>query len=265
MKFEALNSRFETNSSFPKGNVPNNQSGTSVWGLLFRTFRIVSCFGFRISNLLLALVLITLIIAGCGGGGGGGTTPDPGGTDSGISISISPLSVTLKGGEQVQFTPAVTGTTDHSVQWEVVETLDGGMIGLNGLYTAPSTVGTVHVKVTSLADTSKFDIAEVIITKGDDGSGGDGGIIISVTPQEVVLLPGETQQFYASIVGHSNQAVDWTVLEGSSGGNINSSGFYTAPAPIGTYHVKATSQADPTKTSTAIVNVVVLPPFPIPD
>ena len=210
-----------------------------------------------------ALALVALIIAGCGGGGGGGGgTPNPGGTDSGITIKISPPDVTIRGGEQIQFTPTITGTTDHSVQWAVVEEIDGGMIGLNGLYTAPSTPGTAHVKVTSAADLTKSAIAEITITPGDDGSGGSGGVVVSVTPQEVVLLPGGSQQFYASIVGHSDQSVTWTVLEGSSGGTINSSGFYVAPSADGTYHVKATSNADPSKSETAIVDVMQNPPMP---
>lgn len=211
------------------------------------------------------LLLLALIIAGCGGGGGGGggTTP-PVDDDSGIRITISPMSVSLKGLEQVQFTPTVTGADNHSVSWAVMEAIDGGMIGLNGLYTAPSTPGTAHVKVTSLADPTKVAIAEIIITEGDDGSGGDGGIVVTITPQEVVLLPGDAQQFFASVVGHSNQSVNWAIVEGPSGGSITPSGLYTAPAALGTYHVRATSQADPTKSSTAIVNVVDLPPFPFP-
>ena len=210
------------------------------------------------------LVLIALIIVGCGGGGGGGGgTPDPGDTDSGIQVTISPVAVTLKGGEQIQFTPTITGTDDHSVTWEVTKKIDGGMVSLNGLYTAPSTPGTSYVKVTSMADPTKSMTAIITITEGDDGSGGDEGIIVGISPEEVVLERGEAQQFYASIIGHSNQAVTWTVLEGSSGGTITAGGYYSAPAATtGTYHVKATSQADPTKSATAIVNVVELPPLP---
>lgn len=210
-----------------------------------------------------ALALIILVIAGCGGGGGGGATPDPVDTDSGIRITISPMAVTLKSTEQVQFTPTVTGTDNHAVQWEVTEAVDGGMVGLNGLYIAPSTPGTAHVKVTSLSDPTKSETATITITQGDDGSGGS-GLSVSVTPQEVVLQPGQTQQFNATVVGHSNQAVDWIVLEGTSGGTISSTGFYAAPATLGTYHIKATSQADPTKSAIVIVDVMELPPNPFP-
>ena len=210
------------------------------------------------------LVLIALIIVGCGGGGGGGT-PGPGGTGSGINITISPLSVTLKGGDQVQFAPTVTGTTDTSVTWEVTKPIDGGVVSLTGLYTAPSTPGPSGVKVTSVADPTKTAVAEITVTPGDDNSGGNEGIIVSVTPQEVVLLSGETQQFLATVVGLSSQAVSWDVVEGDSGGTITSTGLYTASAAAGHfYHVRATSQADNSKSGTAIVNVVEFPPFPTP-
>jgi hypothetical protein len=49
-------------------------------------------------------------------------------------------------------------------------------------------------------------------------------------------------------------AVTWSVQE-QSGGTIDSSGVYTAPATEGTYRVIATSQADSTKTATATVTV----------
>ena len=50
-------------------------------------------------------------------------------------------------------------------------------------------------------------------------------------------------------------AVTWSVLEGASGGSVDASGKYTAPMSPGTYHVKATAQADPSKSATAAVSV----------
>ncbi len=46
-----------------------------------------------------------------------------------------------------------------------------------------------------------------------------------------------------------------SVLEGAAGGAITASGNYTAPAQAGSYHVAATSNADPTKSATASVAV----------
>lgn len=77
---------------------------------------------------------------------------------------------------------------------------------------------------------------------------------VSITPTSVTVVPSATYQFTASVTGNSNTAVTWSVVE-SGGGAVSTSGLYTAPASTGTYHVKATSQADSTATATATVTV----------
>jgi len=56
------------------------------------------------------------------------------------------------------------------------------------------------------------------------------------------------------VTGAVNTAVTWRVQE-AGGGSVTNAGLYTAPAVAGTFHVLATSQADPTKTGTATVTV----------
>jgi hypothetical protein len=48
--------------------------------------------------------------------------------------------------------------------------------------------------------------------------------------------------------------VTWAVAE-SGGGTVISTGLYTAPLTAGTYHVRAKSVADATKTAEAAVTV----------
>ncbi len=98
-----------------------------------------------------------------------------------------------------------------------------------------------------------------LLLSGCGGGGGNngGGIVVSIDPAEVSLLTGWTQQFSATVTGNSNTAVTWSVDPQTTGGSITPTGLYTAPGNAGTYHVIATSQADPTKFSKAIVNVVV--------
>lgn len=86
--------------------------------------------------------------------------------------------------------------------------------------------------------------------------GGGSNNNITVSPGEVTLAPGGTQQFSATVTGLSNTAVTWSVDPQTGGGDITSDGFYTAPETDGTYYVVATSQADPTKFDKARVNVV---------
>jgi hypothetical protein len=69
------------------------------------------------------------------------------------------------------------------------------------------------------------------------------------------LLVGTTFAFTATVTGSADTAVAWSVLEGASGGTIDASGSYTAPATPGTYHVVATSAADATATAQGTVPV----------
>jgi hypothetical protein len=69
------------------------------------------------------------------------------------------------------------------------------------------------------------------------------------------MLAQGKQQFTATVTGASNNAVSWTVAEGSSGGTVDGTGMYTAPGTQGTFHVVATSQADTTQSAQAAVTV----------
>lgn len=83
-------------------------------------------------------------------------------------------------------------------------------------------------------------------------------VTVSVNPSIATLNQGAARQFAAAVTGSANTGVTWSVQE-PAGGFINSAGLYTAPATVGTFHVVATSQADPTKIATAIVTVVQTP------
>jgi hypothetical protein len=71
----------------------------------------------------------------------------------------------------------------------------------------------------------------------------------------VLADQGQTIQFSASVSGSSNQAVAWSIQEGTGGGSISQAGLYSAPAAAMEVHVTATSVADPSKSSTALVTV----------
>ncbi len=81
---------------------------------------------------------------------------------------------------------------------------------------------------------------------------------ISINPVIPSLLPGGTTTFTATVTGLTGPnagAVVWSVQEGVAGGSITPAGVYTAPATVGTYHVVAVSQADPTRQAVATVLV----------
>jgi len=105
---------------------------------------------------------------------------------------------------------------------------------------------------------------------GGSSTGGGGGLAtggsgeqmpsvsLTVSPTVAHVAPGATVQFSAKVTGLADTASTWAVKEGASGGSISATGLYTAPSTTGTFHVVATSHADPsiTGTATVISNVV---------
>lgn len=90
--------------------------------------------------------------------------------------------------------------------------------------------------------------------------GGPGGL--PDPPTGVVVTPNGVGQVWqgTTVQFHANLPVFWSVREGSAGGTISSNGLYTAPSVAGTFHIVATSQADPKVSGTAFVDV---PPLAI--
>lgn len=77
---------------------------------------------------------------------------------------------------------------------------------------------------------------------------------VAIWPASRTIEPNRETTFTAVIIGASNQQVTWSVVE-SNGGTITSSGLYRAPDTPGTYHVKATSAVDASKSTTATITV----------
>lgn len=160
------------------------------------------------------------------------------------TFAISPTSVTIDVNATQQFTP-IYGGLAPGVTWEVEE-VGGGTIDTEGLYTAPDVAGTYHVKGTSTADPTLSATAEITVNPV---------VVVSVLPASVSIYIGVQQQFEATVTGTDNTAVTW----GADGGSVDGNGLYTAPGTAGTYHVTATSVADPSKSFTAEVIVSLRP------
>ena len=187
------------------------------------------------------------------------------------SVSVTPSNVTLHYPRQTQqFTATVTNASNTAVTWSLVSDAlcDGicsgqpppvplGTIDQNGLYTAPSSI-------TGLQPVS------VVATSQVPCNGCTGGMlgrtatvtfsplgVVSVTPASATLNRGQSQQFTASVANLSSTAVTWTVSPVGLG-KINSAGLYTAPTAISTQQmvtITATSQADPTKSDSAMITL----------
>jgi hypothetical protein len=166
-----------------------------------------------------------------------------------IGVTVTPSAAQVVPGGSVGFAAAVSGSADIRVTWSVLEA-SGGTVDGTGHYTAPGGIGTFHVVATSVADTSRSGAATVTVAAQP-------AISVSISPPSASTTTGGTVAFAATVTGTTGSqsaAVTWSVQE-ANGGTVDASGHYTAPASPGTYHVVATSVADPTRTATAAVVV----------
>jgi len=166
-----------------------------------------------------------------------------------VSIAISPLTATLAAGAQRTFTATVTGSTDTAATWSIDEGAACGTVTAAGVYTAPATGATCHVRATSRADGTRSAAATVTVTP-------PAPISVSVTPSTGTVNGCQTLALTATVTGGTgSRAVTWSIQEGAGNGAVSSSGVYTAPDGTGSVHVVATSVADPTKTAIATLTV----------
>ena len=165
-----------------------------------------------------------------------------------ITVSVSPTSGSLSGGQKITLTPKVTGSSNTALSW----TLSPAVGSVNaGVYTAPSSITSsqkVTVTATSSADATKSASAIISLTASS--------VSTSISPTSASLNGGNSATFKATVSGSSNTSVTWKMSP--SVGTL-SGGVYTAPATVSssqTVTVTATSAADTTKSASATVTLV---------
>ncbi|HEY7726768.1 MAG TPA: hypothetical protein VH880_15645, partial [Anaeromyxobacteraceae bacterium] len=162
-----------------------------------------------------------------------------------VAVTVSPSTVALAPGGGATFTAQVTGAVNTAVIWSVAEGAAGGAVTAGGAYTAPAAAGTFHVVATSEAEPTASATATVTV------SAAPLPVTVTISPPSASVDACRTVTFTATVTGAADTRVTWSVTEGASGGGVTTAGVYTAPAAAGTFHVVATSRADPTKSSTA--------------
>lgn len=166
-----------------------------------------------------------------------------------VVVQVDPTTASVGAGRQQKFTALVTGTTNAEVTWSIDEP-GFGSIGADGVFTAGTALGTVHVRATSVVDAQASGAATVTVVPTSN-------VAVSLVPATVTLQTGQTQQFVAAVAGAENTTVLYSVQEGAAGGSITTSGLYTAPSTAGVFHVVAVSEAD--RNVKAIATVTVTP------
>ena len=169
-------------------------------------------------------------------------------------ISINPDSVTLPLRGSRTFLATVDGKMPGAgvLTWSVDEGATGGNVTNFGRYTAPNQTGTYHVTATLASDKTKKATATITVSQ----------VALNLRPTTATVAAGAKQAFIAEVTGNPETRVTWKVEE-SGGGTVTPEGVYTAPSQQGTYHVIATSRADPSQTARATVSVIVPTPTPL--
>jgi streptogramin lyase len=168
---------------------------------------------------------------------------------SSVVVGVTPSPETVQVGATQQFTATVLGTSNSNVTWSLDEGSVGGSVSAAGLYTAPGTAGTFHVRATSAADSTASGVATVTASTGSV-------IAVSISPSPASVQTGGMQLFTATVTGSSTNTVTWS----ASGGTLSTAGpstttTYTAPGTPGGYQIRATTVATPPVTAVATVTV----------
>lgn len=158
-----------------------------------------------------------------------------------ITVGISPAAAMVPPLGSQAFTASVIGGPT-GVAWSVDET-GGGSVSSEGVYRAPATLGTYHVRVTSNADPASFARATVRVSPVT---------MFVVAPTTATVLAGGTLSLSGSV---NTGTILWVASGGSLSDSTGTSLIFTAPGATGTCTVTATASADTSQTKTITIRV----------
>jgi hypothetical protein len=153
------------------------------------------------------------------------------------------------------FNTSINGT-QVLTNFDIVAAAGAPFTAIDKSFPVTVTGSTITVQFT----TGSADLAKISAIEIKSAS----GVAVQVTPTTASLPASQSRQFGATVTGTSNLGVTWTYAPqvGTLATSGVTAGLYTAPVSITTaqtVRVTATSLADPTQASTAIVSLV--PPF----
>jgi hypothetical protein len=191
-------------------------------------------------------------------------------------VSVSPSSANVAQGGHQPFSATVLGANNpsQSVRWTVSRA--DGIVVASGTYiddptsstptlyvaaneTATDATGVQRliVQANSIADGTKYGVANITVTTagGSAGGGGTAGTGLIVNPSSIGVARGGAQQFtaYDTATGEPISAVDWNVYR-ANGSPALSSGTSIQPAGgVGVLHVGADEVMSSTATEPALI------------
>ena len=134
---------------------------------------------------VLASLLAALFASACGAPSSQSALSDPPAGQA-VTVLTSPLEADVAPGASVQFGADVTGTANTAVVWSVEEA-GGGTVSATGLYTAPTTEGTFHVRADSAIASAKSNGKSVVRVKSLTAAQ---QVAVAVNPGSINLLIG---------------------------------------------------------------------------
>jgi hypothetical protein len=213
----------------------------------------------------LSFLILALGFTGCGGGSSAQVQPSP---PPSSELSISSLSPSSAPAGSPDLMLTITGTGFDGagvVQSRVAMSTQGNETILvrtvtsatqiaatipAALLKSPVTAQIVVQEYDKIENTVNAQSNPVSFTVTPAAKGA-----ASISPSTETLGPQGARQFVFTNAGNNTNAV-WAVEEGAEGGSITEGGLYTVPDQTGTFHVIATSVADPSKCAVATVSVV---------
>jgi uncharacterized protein (DUF1800 family) len=181
--------------------------------------------------------------------------------ENAIPVISSVAPTTYTAGTQFEMTVNGTGFIPTSI-------VNFGAVPLSTTFIAPTQL--IAVGTPTLAQVGTVPVTVVNPDPGGSTSapfnvqvvGPNSNITVTVAPKTATLGAGNVQQFKATVTGSIDLSVTWSVngvdFGNTAVGRMDGSGNYTAPDNIvglGSVTVRATSNANPAKSDTAVVTL----------
>jgi hypothetical protein len=153
---------------------------------------------------------------------------NPGSPLEAVSVTLSPGSASLNGGQSATFTPIVIGTSNSAVTWSLNPQVG---IVVNGVYTAPATIASqqnVTLIATSVADSTQTATATITLTPAPSNLpntphfGNDGSQLTSYVPGKSMFV---RSMFFSGVPDLSQYVTSFKAAKL----NTLESGFYVPP------------------------------------
>ena len=180
-----------------------------------------------------------------------GTTGGRAGGHGGVTIGVSPASVTLSSNQTQQFTANVTGTSNTAVAWSAT----GGTVDSNGLYTAPTVTTQTNLVVTATSSADPSASASAAVTV-DPANRQALQITTGGLPQGQQGSP--YSDTFAAVGGTAPYS--WSISAGTppAGIAMNANGTFSGmPTTTGTFNFTVTVTDASGKTASANFSVTV--------